>query len=177
MAASGVSPLGGTVEMMFSTNSRGRSGHPLHRSRTHTELAWQPWKRETRSDAVARPRAGRGRTVCEQVSCEPAARVTSIRKYKTDNPIKNSPRTKRAGTCCLTRDMPLNATSRTAAALTTPLGETHTRAFHSPLVSSRPEQLAVRVHDLPLASRHLPRMANNPQAESTFSSSLFSSRF
>lgn len=40
MAASEVPPLG-TVEMLFSTNSRRRFGHPLHRSRAHTELVWQ----------------------------------------------------------------------------------------------------------------------------------------
>lgn len=69
MAASEVSPPD-TVEVMFSTNSWGRFGHPLHRSRTHTELARQPWKRETRSAAVASEQKG----VASRVSKEAVSR-------------------------------------------------------------------------------------------------------
>lgn len=42
--------------------------------------------KETWSDAAAKTRAGRGRTPYEQVSCEPAARVTSVRN--TENIIQ-----------------------------------------------------------------------------------------
>lgn len=43
-------------EMLFSTNFLGLFGHPFHRSRAHQ--AWDG--KETRADAVARPRAGKG---------------------------------------------------------------------------------------------------------------------
>lgn len=117
-------------------------------------------------------RAGRGRTPCEQVSCEPAARVTSIRKYKTDNPIKNIPQTRRAGTCCFDeRHAPQRY--EPDGSCTDDTTWRHTHEHSTALVSSRPEQLAVRVQDLPLAPRHLPQTVNNPQAEYTFSSSRF----